>query len=63
MGLVRLQRKGWERLDAVPACWELERVPNLVLAHIGLMALQWKWKVAAATAMHHAGLGEWAMWS
>lgn len=56
MGLVRPQRKGWERLDAVPACWELGRVLNLVLVRIGLMAPRWKLKVAAGTAMHHAGL-------
>jgi hypothetical protein len=31
-------------------------VLNLGLVRIGLMAPQWKLKVAAGTAMHHAGL-------
>ena len=56
MGLVHLQRRGWERLDAVPACWELEKVLSLVLGRIGLTAPRWKSKVAVGTVMHHAEL-------
>lgn len=56
-GLVRLgQHKGWARLDAEPACWELEKVLSPVLVHICLMAPRWKLKVAAGTAMHRAEL-------
>ena len=56
-GLVHpVQRKDWEQLGAAPACWELEKVLSLVLVRIGLMAPRWKLKVAAGTAMHHAGL-------
>jgi len=58
-GLDRLEpRKGWERLDAGPACWEQGKALNRVLEHIVSMALRLMLKAAAGTAMHHAELAD-----
>jgi hypothetical protein len=53
-GLLHLERhKGWEQLDAEPACWELGKALSRVLAHIEMMALRMKLREAAGREMHH----------
>jgi hypothetical protein len=56
------QRKGWEQLDAEPACWEQERVLSPVRVRSGSTAPQMIWMAAAGTAMHHAELGDRKVW-